>query len=204
MEKKALFGIYTKEVIKNYKEEETIPNNKLVDLIWADEDGDVTSTIDLPEGTYYVKELYASYPYTISTETVDFVLKYTDDSNQEFVVVEGPDFTNDYESSSITLVKLSATTMDNIILNGDQIDTTTLDEKVQVILDQIKGMTKEEIDRIYDKFYQADRSHNAEGNGLGLALVKKIMDITGAKIEVESEKGKGSTFSVLFPLEEYY
>ena len=151
LEKKALFGIYTKEVIKNYKEEETIPNNKLVDLIWADEDGDVTSTIDLPEGTYYVKELYASYPYTISTETVDFVLKYTDDSNQEFVVVEGPDFTNDYESASITLVKLSATTMDNIILNGDKIDTTTLDEEVQAILDQIKGMTKEEIKEYFEK-----------------------------------------------------
>lgn len=73
-----------------------------------------------------------------------------------------------------------------------------------LIQDSGIGMTKEEIDRIYDKFYQADRSHNAEGNGLGLALVKKIMDITGAKIEVESEKGKGSTFSVLFPLEEYY
>ena len=73
-----------------------------------------------------------------------------------------------------------------------------------IIADSGIGMTKEEIDRIYDKFYQADRSHKAEGNGLGLALVKKIMDITGTKIEVESEKGEGSTFSVLFPLEEYY
>ena len=65
-------------------------------------------------------------------------------------------------------------------------------------------MSREEREHIFDKFYQADRSHKAEGNGLGLALVKKIMDITGAKIDVESEKGKGSTFSVLFPLEEYY
>ncbi len=148
---KALFGVYTKEVIKNYKGEDIIPSNKLVDLIWTDEDGDVTSQVDLPEGTYYIKELYASYPYTINTETVDFVLKYTDDPNQEFVVVEGPDFTNDYESASITLVKLSATTMDNIILNGDKIDTTTLDEEVQAILDQIKGMTKEEIKEYFEK-----------------------------------------------------
>ncbi len=66
------------------------------------------------------------------------------------------------------------------------------------------GMSEEEMKRIYDKFYQADRSHKSKGNGLGLALVKKIMDITGAKIAVESEKGKGSTFSVLFPVEEYY
>lgn len=66
------------------------------------------------------------------------------------------------------------------------------------------GMSEAELKRIYDKFYQADSSHKVEGNGLGLALVKKIMDITGAKIEVESEKGKGSTFSVLFPVDEYY
>ena len=151
LEKKSLFGVYTKNEIQNYKGQAIIPSNMLMDLIWADENGDVTSTIDLPEGTYYVKELYASYPYTISTETVDFVLKYTDDSNQEFVVVEGPDFTNDYESTSITLVKLSTTTMDNIILNGDKIDTTTLDEEVQVILDQIKGMTKEEIKEYFEK-----------------------------------------------------
>ena len=82
---------------------------------------------------------------------------------------------------------------------------TEVDEGIKVcIKDSGIGMSREEREHIFDKFYQADRSHKAEGNGLGLALVKKIMDITGAKIDVESEKGKGSTFSVLFPLEEYY
>ncbi len=80
-----------------------------------------------------------------------------------------------------------------------------VDDGIKVyISDTGVGMNKEETERIFDKFYQVDHSHKTEGNGLGLALVKKITDITGTRIEVVSEKGKGSTFSVLFPLEEYY
>lgn len=59
------------------------------------------------------------------------------------------------------------------------------------------GISEEEKKRIFEKFYQADKSRTTGGNGLGLALVKKIADITGSRIEVESEKGKGSVFTVV-------
>ncbi|MCD8311408.1 MAG: HAMP domain-containing histidine kinase [Firmicutes bacterium] len=72
-------------------------------------------------------------------------------------------------------------------------------EVAVTVKDSGDGMTPEVQSHIFEKFYQGDSSHKAEGNGLGLSLVKRIVTIYGGDISVVSEPGKGSEFTVTLP-----
>ena len=61
------------------------------------------------------------------------------------------------------------------------------------------GISEEAKKHIFDKFYQADSSHKEEGNGLGLALVKKILANSGGEISVENIPAGGCRFTVILP-----
>ncbi len=62
------------------------------------------------------------------------------------------------------------------------------------------GMDNETMKRVFDKFYQADNSRSGEGNGLGLTLAYRIVEKLGGTLSVTSELGKGSTFTVIIPV----
>jgi signal transduction histidine kinase len=76
------------------------------------------------------------------------------------------------------------------------------DDVLLSVEDQGMGIAKENLPHIFDRFYTVNKSHSRKlgGAGLGLSMVKIIVEKHGAKIQVESELGKGTKFTVLFPL----
>jgi len=83
--------------------------------------------------------------------------------------------------------------------NDGQIVVSLKQNKTHAIIkikDNGCGISKEVGEHIFEKFYQGDTSHSSEGNGLGLALVKKVIDILGGEISIESKVGVGTTFII--------
>ena len=75
-------------------------------------------------------------------------------------------------------------------------------ETVEIsVIDNGIGIDKIHLDNIFNRFSQVDKSlsRNAEGSGIGLSLVKSIVEMHGGTIIVESKKGKGSTFKIELP-----
>jgi two-component system heavy metal sensor histidine kinase CusS len=67
------------------------------------------------------------------------------------------------------------------------------------VRDTGRGIASEHLPRVFDRFYRADSSRSSEGVGLGLALVKSIMDLHGGSAGIESTPGKGTTVTLSFP-----
>lgn len=67
------------------------------------------------------------------------------------------------------------------------------------ITDTGTGMTPEVQKHIFEKFYQGDRARTAEGNGLGLPLARRIVDLCRGRITVTSKPGQGATFTIELP-----
>lgn len=73
-------------------------------------------------------------------------------------------------------------------------------ELMVTVRDEGIGMSETEMGHIFDKFYQADAAHASAGNGLGLPLVHRIVELSGGSIRVESQLGQGAAFILILPV----
>lgn len=111
-----------------------------------------------------------------------------------------------YYGSEALLAQVWSNLLDNAIKHSPtgsviHVSIRATDRELTVsVADHGDGMTEEVQKHIFEKFYQGDSSHKSEGNGLGLALVKRIVELCRGSIIVQSSPGEGATFSVALPL----
>ncbi|MGN1013203.1 MAG: SpaA isopeptide-forming pilin-related protein [Clostridia bacterium] len=79
----AIFGIYTKDTLKNYSNQNVLGQDELVDIMVMDENNSIKNNVELPEGEYYVKELYVSNPYKKITDRYDFDVEHTNNVDEK-------------------------------------------------------------------------------------------------------------------------
>ena len=124
----------------------------------------------------------------------DFAARITDTLLRFWNDISSPEIIEYYRKHSAVLGKRIAFTEDGgrvtLTLTADEIHATVS------VSDTGCGMSAEVGAHIFEKFYQGDTSHATRGNGLGLPLVKRVVDIMQGEIGVESAVGIGSTFTV--------
>ena len=104
------------------------------------------------------------------------------------------------------LIRILLNLMDNAVKysgNGKRVALSLFREgnfAVCSVEDDGIGISSEELDRIWERFYRADESRSEEGSGLGLAMVAALVKAHGGRTEVTSAPGEGSCFKVYFPI----
>lgn len=140
--------------------------------------------------------------YSLAEQIRDAILLLQNDwekKNLELDLdLEEVDFIGDSELLYQVWVNLISNAIKYSNDNGTIKITLRNEDKIIVeIIDNGIGMTIEEQNKIFLRFYKADKSRNTSGTGLGLSIAKKIVELHSGSISVESEVGKGSKFVVI-------
>lgn len=138
-------------------------------------------------------------------ETLDFCLAGAEDRDIE-IITEYPEDLY-IRAVPVLISQAISNLVDNAIKNSDsgskvKIIVTEDEESVYIeVKDRGRGIGEKHLPRIFERFYRVDRARSRRegGTGLGLAIVKHIAQVHGGRVEVESELGKGSKFTIIIP-----
>ena len=213
--KYAVFGVYVKENINNYNGEPVLFADDLVEVITVTEDYSTASLQeDLPAGKYYVKELYAGFPYSINTQRIDFELKYNGNT-EKYTVPSKIVIPNTPEYSTVLFVKIAKSSDDEIIMNGSQMQSSAnLDQKIEKTIEMLKEINVEELNSMQEaieKFYEENDIKVVPGAKYEIWLDEKgdkkvsQKDENGQLVTATFETNGSGAFAIIgIPKGEYY
>ena len=145
-EKEAIFGIYTKEPVKNYKGESVIGKDELVDVIKTDDENKLRNNVELPEGKYYVKELYVSSPYAKTNDTYEFSVEYKNNKDEKIeLTVNNEKVQNEASTAELELIVYPDVVYDELEIAKEK-DRDTLEKLAELygIADKTYGVYLDE------------------------------------------------------------
>lgn len=145
-------------------------------------------------------------PYNLSRQLSECILQYevlldkkqieVEADIEEGVILEGDESIAELIWNNLLSNALKFTHAGGTIRIRQKTDDNGIYVEIQ---DTGCGMDEKTQKHLFDKFYQGDTSHATEGNGLGMALVKRSVEMLHGNIRIESQLGKGSSFQVEFP-----
>lgn len=171
--------------------------NQLLDLSKL-ESGQMPVNLENIALKSYFKRLSSSFTSLAESKQIDFVVKiFNENYSAQIDTDKIEKIVNNLLSNAFKftpqgkkiMVDISWKNSANIIIK---------------VADEGTGISAEKLDKIFDRFYQADTtsSRKFEGTGIGLSLVKELVDVLEGEIEVESKEGVGTTFTVNLPIKE--
>ena len=118
------------------------------------------------------------------------------------VEVESLEITGDSERLAQVITNLLANAIQYNLSDGEvRVKLESQDGMaVLTVSDMGRGIATEDLPRVFERFYRADKSRSTGGNGLGLAISKAVVEAHGGTIEVSSEENIGTTFTVRLPI----
>lgn len=196
MEKFGTISSKQKEALENMKSS----NKELLDLVQI-----VLETYRLKEDEIYLDLDFLSVKKFLS-DIADEMVYIAEKNNNKLVVNVPKDF--DIKIDYVQFRRVLKNLINNSILYGNsntdiEIGAEIFDDSIQItVKDYGKGISQEDIEKIFNKYYSASKKFRKIGTGLGLYLSKKIVEAHGGTLRVDSKEGEYTKFFINLPLAE--